>query len=189
MLRYQLDAVTDPALLGSQEQLHEDRNALAAQLSYAVGLLPGRDRRHVLPVTMILRLYEEALDIVWDLRSWRPDRELMDHLIAVADGDPGFELGHLQRERARRIEGLPDVRTVDVAQWARQLFYPFLLSEEILIATNTKKGQEKMDARRLVMGRLPGFDPDEDDQVFQVDVLSKARRELRASSSEPAEPA
>ena len=111
MLSYQLRAVSHQGALGPEEQKRE-KTRLAFALLDAVGLLPDRQsggRKYVLDKLVILRLYEEAVEIVDDVRSWRPDQELMNRLVAVTDADPRQGIDHMRRERARRIEQLPDI--------------------------------------------------------------------------------
>jgi len=151
-----------------------ESRTLIADFFRRIGLLP--DRRGGLSTALaddaLIELYDEALGIVEAIRSWKLEPEMLDLMVELIDEDPYMQLDHMDKARLKRGTIPPGLEVS-----AMNLRFPFLLQSEIkqLRKRLAQDVTEKAAARYLVMSRLPGFDPQGDDDSFQVR-LSKARR-------------
>lgn len=160
----------------------DTRRGLAIELFEHVGLLPDRrgGPKTKLTPAQVYQLYQEALDIVREVQDWDPQKEAEAAIIEVAREDPVEQFTQLDCERAKRKLVKPEL----VAR-LRRLRFPFLLrrEHEIIDGTLTSpSGPTTMEgiARRLVMERLPGFDPESapDESTFQGEYLTPGKKEL-----------
>lgn len=145
----------------------ELEGALREIMMEKTGLLTTRrgGRKTLLPPTLVLDLYEEALRIVADVRSWEPDDETVKAISGLVSADPVSDLskhGHMVMERSRVMKRRPveqreqtDDRLSPYEELARQMAYPFLTLPELRILVPGPENRVKQAARRLLQERLP----------------------------------
>jgi hypothetical protein len=152
----------------------KDTRTLASEFFRQVGLIPGRrgGPRTAIAAPMLVQLQGEAEDIAGELKKGDLDAQELGPVLGVIKADPQKELSPHDEERLKRGRMPPQLITT-----ALQLQLPFLLRAEIsrLRERFNRGATVKEAARYLSMSRLPGYDPDTDDAVFEIS-LSKARR-------------
>lgn len=157
---------------------------LATELFRRVGLAPSREggAKTRLRRGRVFQLYQEAVSIVKEVRRRVHQDDDVEAMIQLIEEDPFDELAHTERERIRRGEYS---KAPHLFRTLRRLRFPFLLDEEF--DTILRKEPIRSTARRLVMGRLRGFDAARDDGVLQVEYLTPGRQEHgRIEDSPPA---